>query len=306
MARAILARTTNTRTIMQHRKIAFIGAGNMTRSIVSGLVNNAYPAKLITASNPSMGKLSALQADFAINVTQDNHVAVNAADVIVLAVKPQLMEQVCAKLAEDSNLGNKLFVSIAAGITTARLQQMLGGSFPIVRTMPNTPSALGKGMTGLFADIDVNEIDKQYSAEAKTAMFNTTSIQKELFSVQFFEDSSTPVGLKSAFIKEMYETAIQVQPSMEHWAGTLAEFGVNYTFTNSQFWKEGKTAPAYYYDFSDINSTISEYMTGPDSTSYVSYEDEIIEKNDDRQSLKVIAPPYIDAFARDYKRLLNE
>ena len=47
-------------------------------------------------------------------------------------------------------------------------------------------------------------------------------------------------------------------------------------------------------------------MTGPDSTSYVSYEDEIIEENDNRQSIKVIAPPYIDSFARDYKRLLNE
>ena len=164
---------------MQHRKITFIGAGNMTRSIVSGLVNNAYPAKLITASNPSMGKLSALQADFAINVTQDNHVAVNAADVIVLAVKPQLMEQVCAKLAEDSNLGNKLFVSIAAGITTARLQQMLGGSFPIVRTMPNTPSALGKGMTGLFADIDVNEIDKQYSADLMSQVGEIAWVNKE-------------------------------------------------------------------------------------------------------------------------------
>ena len=156
---------------------------------------------------------------------------------------------------------------------------------------------------------DGETLDKKYSDEAKTAMFNASQIEKERFSVQFFEDSSTPVGLKSAFIKEVRETAIQLQPTMEtdYRNMTLSEFGKLYTITNSQFWKDGKIAPAYYYGSSDINSVISEYMAGPDdSTSYVSYEDEIKEENDDRQSIKVIAPPYIASFARDYKRLLNE
>ncbi|MFT6988909.1 MAG: pyrroline-5-carboxylate reductase [Paraglaciecola sp.] len=164
---------------MQHRKIAFIGAGNMTRSIVSGLVNNDYPAHMITASNPSAGKLSALQADFAINVTQDNNEAVHGSDVIVLAVKPQLMEQVCGALTKEKHLTDKLFVSIAAGITTARLQQMLGGVFSIVRTMPNTPSALGKGMTGLFADINIDKIDKQYAADLMSQVGEIAWVEKE-------------------------------------------------------------------------------------------------------------------------------
>ena len=151
----------------------------MTRSIVSGLVNNAYPAHLITASNPSIGKLTALQDDFAINVTQDNKEAVNAADVIVLAVKPQLMQLVCENLALNQDLSDKLFVSIAAGITTARLQQMLGGTFALVRTMPNTPSALGKGMTGLFADISVNDIDKQYATDLMSQVGKIAWVEKE-------------------------------------------------------------------------------------------------------------------------------
>ena len=87
---------------------------------------------------------------------------------------------------------------------------------------------------------------------------------------------------------------------------TLSKFEKSYTITNSEVWKDGKTAPAYYYDPDNINSVISEYMTVPGSTSYVSYEDEIKEKNADLQVIKVIAPPYIDSFARDYKRLLNE
>jgi pyrroline-5-carboxylate reductase len=164
---------------MQHRKIAFIGAGNMTRSIISGLVSNAYPAHLITASNPSIGKLNALQADFAINVTQDNKNAVDISDVIVLAVKPQLMQQVCGKLAQEQDLDGKIFVSIAAGIPTTRLQQMLGGAFPIIRTMPNTPSTLGKGMTGLFADININKIDKQYAADLMSQVGEIAWVEKE-------------------------------------------------------------------------------------------------------------------------------
>jgi pyrroline-5-carboxylate reductase len=174
-----LAQEINRRTIMQHRNIAFIGAGNMTRSIISGLVNNAYPAHLITASNPSIGKLSALQADFGINVTQDNKEAVDASDVVVLAVKPQLMEQVCEKLAQQQDLSGKLFVSIAAGITTPRLQQMLGGTLPVVRTMPNTPSALGKGMTGLFADTNIDEVDKQYAADLMGQVGEIAWVEKE-------------------------------------------------------------------------------------------------------------------------------
>ena len=120
-------------------KICFIGAGNMTKSIVSGLVNNAYPAHLITASNPSVEKLTALQADCGINITQDNNQALNTADVIVLAVKPQLMQQVCAKLAQENNLQNKLFISIAAGISTTRLQQMLGGVTRRLLSKTNVP-----------------------------------------------------------------------------------------------------------------------------------------------------------------------
>lgn len=149
---------------MQHRKVAFIGAGNMSRSIISGMVKSGYPARFITASNPSRPKLDALKQSQGINITQDNLEAVNAAEVIVLAVKPQLMEEVCRDL-QQTDLNNKLFVSIAAGIESARLQQMLGGHYPLVRTMPNTPSALGLGMTGLYADAQVTDSDREFAGE---------------------------------------------------------------------------------------------------------------------------------------------
>jgi len=164
---------------MQIRKLCFIGAGNMPRSIISGLVKNGYEASSIIASNPSTPKLEALEADFSINVTQSNEDAANAADVIVLSVKPQLMEAMCAELIKTVTLGDKLVVSIAAGITTARLTEMLGGHKNIVRTMPNTPSALGLGMTGLFATADVSQLDQEFSTLVMSQIGKTLWVKHE-------------------------------------------------------------------------------------------------------------------------------
>jgi pyrroline-5-carboxylate reductase len=150
---------------MQHRKIAFIGAGNMSRSIISGLVSSGYPAELISASNPSLPKLEALKKDFAINITQDNHQAVAQSEAVVLAVKPQFMKLMCADLSEHAELQGKLFISIAAGIPLQRLQQMLGGDYTVIRTMPNTPSSIGRGMTGLYAQPSTDKADRDYAGD---------------------------------------------------------------------------------------------------------------------------------------------
>ncbi|MGJ8682123.1 pyrroline-5-carboxylate reductase [Paraglaciecola sp.] len=169
---------------MQHRKIGFIGAGNMTRSIISGLISHGYPANLIMASNPSEGKLESLKQSYGIQITQDNNQVTEHADVMVLAVKPQLMEQVCFKLASHVDLSNKLFISIAAGIPTSRLQQMLSGqsspeSVQMIRTMPNTPSALGKGMTGLFADDSIDLEDKTFAGDLMAQVGEIAWVEKE-------------------------------------------------------------------------------------------------------------------------------
>ena len=164
---------------MEQRSIAFIGAGNMSKAIISGMVGNGYDADNIVASNPSPGKLTALKQAFGINTTQDNHLAVQSAQVIVLAVKPQLMETVCQDLAEHCDLSNKLFISIAAGINSQRLLEMLGGTYALVRTMPNTPSALGKGMTGLYCDQSLSDNDRQFAADVMNSVGDIVWVEKE-------------------------------------------------------------------------------------------------------------------------------
>lgn len=163
---------------MQHRPIAFIGAGNMTSAIINGMVKQGYPADAIMASNPSVEKLTALQSSCGIRVTQDNNAAVEWAEVIVLAVKPQVMEVACNTF-NHQNLTHKTFISIAAGLPVARLFEMLGSPVALIRTMPNTPSAIGLGMTGLYAHPSVTESDKEFANNLMSMVGETVWLDSE-------------------------------------------------------------------------------------------------------------------------------
>ena len=165
---------------MQHKILAFIGAGNMSRSIIAGLIQAGYPAERIIAANPSRPKLDALASDYGIRITQDNAEAARAAEVIVLAVKPQLMAAMLGALvAELGSLTGKLLVSIAAGIKVARLGEMAGGHTRIIRTMPNTPSLLGLGMTGLYAPAGIAQADRDFADQMMQAVGKTLWVEQE-------------------------------------------------------------------------------------------------------------------------------
>ena len=166
------------------RTIAFIGAGNMTRSIIGGLINSSYPADKIIATNRSTGKLDSLKADFNVVTSNDNIDAAKTADVIVLAVKPQMMEGLLNQLADSGlDLTNKLFISIAAGIQTPRLQAMLKSSsksaYKIIRTMPNTPSLLSLGLTGLYAPNNIEHADKDFAEQMMNAVGKSVWVETE-------------------------------------------------------------------------------------------------------------------------------
>lgn len=132
---------------------AFIGAGNMAYSIVSGLLAAGTDPARLRAADPSADKHAALKALGLSYVGGDNAAAVQGADVIVLAIKPQVMREVCEALAPAVN-GEQLVISIAAGVGADSLQDWLGdsaGTPSIVRCMPNTPSLLRAGAAALFA-----------------------------------------------------------------------------------------------------------------------------------------------------------
>jgi pyrroline-5-carboxylate reductase len=137
--------------ILNTAKLTFIGGGNMASSIIGGLINKGYAASQINASDPFEESRNKLQQQFGIATFEDNAEAVAGSDVIILSVKPQVLEQVCTALRPQ--LSNKpLIISIAAGIDMRSLDQWLANDLAIVRCMPNTPALVQTGASGLYAN----------------------------------------------------------------------------------------------------------------------------------------------------------
>ncbi|WP_130906045.1 pyrroline-5-carboxylate reductase [Pseudomonas sp. Sample_22] len=153
---------------MSKTRIAFIGAGNMAASLIGGLRAKGLDAAQIRASDPGEETRARVSAEHGIEVFADNAQAVDGADVVVLAVKPQAMKAVCEAI-RPSLKSNQLVVSIAAGITCASMNNWLGAQ-PIVRCMPNTPALLRQGVSGLFATAEVTAEQRQQAQELLSAV----------------------------------------------------------------------------------------------------------------------------------------
>lgn len=165
---------------MNNLRIAFIGGGNMARSLISGLIKAGYDRNLISVSNRSEGKLIALNKDFGIKTSLDNYEIAKDADVIVLAVKPQFMAEMLNQLtAKINDYEKRLIISLAAGVTVERLTGLLNGHKKIVRLMPNTPALIGYGVTGTFAASDVNDEEKEFTNRILTAVGKVVWVEKE-------------------------------------------------------------------------------------------------------------------------------
>lgn len=139
--------------------IGFIGAGNMAYALIKGLINNGYGAENIKISDLDKSLLSSRKEELGLGTYTDNTALIATCDIVVLAVKPQVMSDVCKGL-QGKVKSNHLFVSIAAGIRANDICRWLDGDFALVRTMPNTPAQVKQGATGLFANDFVSNEQK--------------------------------------------------------------------------------------------------------------------------------------------------
>ena len=139
--------------------IGFIGAGNMGYALIKGLINSGYPSENIKACDANEDLLQKRSKEFGINTYIDNAELLKACDVVVLAVKPQVLTKVCTGL-RDSIKPNHLVISIVAGIRANDINRWLGGEFALVRSMPNTPALMQQGITGMFANKLVSDEQK--------------------------------------------------------------------------------------------------------------------------------------------------
>lgn len=150
--------------------IGFIGGGNMAASIIGGLLASGVPGKHIRVGEPNADSRNTLQALGDIQVSADNDAVVSQSDIVVLAVKPQVMRTVLGSLATPLRQHRPLLISIAAGVTTEAMNDWLGDTLAIVRCMPNTPALLQSGATGLFANAAVSDTQRQQAGSILEAV----------------------------------------------------------------------------------------------------------------------------------------
>lgn len=132
--------------------IAFVGGGNMARSLIGALTRSGTDATRMAVAEPVDSLRKQLHADFGVRVFADAASAVRGADIVLLAVKPQVMRAVCESIAGTVAQRRPLIISIAAGLRMEQIDAWLSGGFPIVRCMPNTPALIGAGATGMIAN----------------------------------------------------------------------------------------------------------------------------------------------------------
>ncbi|PMR67765.1 pyrroline-5-carboxylate reductase [Halomonas heilongjiangensis] len=160
-------------------RVTFIGAGNMASAIIGGMIDNGFSPSAITATSPSDAFLAPVHERFGIHTNTDNAAAVGQADVVVLAVKPQMMRDVCEGLRDVVQRRRPLIISVAAGLPAEALEHWLGGDLAVVRCMPNTPSLVGAGAAGLFANANVSDEQRRLATELLEAVGLVEWVEEE-------------------------------------------------------------------------------------------------------------------------------
>ncbi|MDD4916037.1 MAG: pyrroline-5-carboxylate reductase [Methylococcales bacterium] len=164
---------------MNRRSIGFIGGGNMATSLISGLIASGYASAQIWVSDVNPSTLQSLSQRLHVNITDDNRVLAEQVDVLVLAVKPQVLHEICRQIAPVIQQRKTLVVSIAAGINQDSLTQWLGAETAIVRCMPNTPALVLTGATALHANPRVDAVQKDTAESILRAVGLTLWVDDE-------------------------------------------------------------------------------------------------------------------------------
>jgi pyrroline-5-carboxylate reductase len=164
---------------MKQQALGFIGAGNMAASLISGLIADHYPADQIWVSDINEAALANLAERYGVHTTTRNVIVAEHAEILILAVKPQILRAVVEELAGTLQSRRPLVVSIAAGISSASIDRWADGHMPIVRCMPNTPAMVKTGATGLCANACVTDAQRSQAEAILRAVGLTVWVDEE-------------------------------------------------------------------------------------------------------------------------------
>jgi pyrroline-5-carboxylate reductase len=160
--------------------LALIGAGSMGEALLRGILHaQEMQANQMMATGPRLERLSGLEERYQINTTQDNVEAVKDADIIILAVKPQIMQEVLLGIAPHIK-SNALVISVAAGVTIGTIEAVLGVEAHVCRAMPNTPAIVGAAATALAVGAHVSPEEVEVVTKIFTAIGSVSVVSESL------------------------------------------------------------------------------------------------------------------------------
>ena len=163
-----------------NQTIGFIGGGNMATSLIGGLIKTGkVKPEQIKLFEPNTDKAKDLANTYGIQITASNFELLEQAAIVVIAVKPQVLQSVVTPLAEAFKNNKPLIVSVVAGITVSCIEQWLDSEHAVVRVMPNTPALVGMGASGLFANTRVSSEQRADSQQLVDAIGKSAWVESE-------------------------------------------------------------------------------------------------------------------------------
>jgi pyrroline-5-carboxylate reductase len=189
-------------------RLAFIGGGNMARSLIGGLLKTGAAAASIRVAEPQAQAREALGREFGVTTFAENRLAAEDAEILLLAVKPQIMPALQAELRDVLQRRRPLLISIAAGVRMDQLERWFGAHLPIVRCMPNTPALIGAGATGLCANARVSAPQKAQAQHILDAVGLTRWIADEALMDTVTALSGSGPAYFFALVEALEDTAV--------------------------------------------------------------------------------------------------
>lgn len=205
--------------MINNKLISVIGAGHLGSALVRGLIKNGYSEKHITVSNRNHHKLTHLVNELGVLPAENNIKAVETADILILAVKPQFMHAVCIEIATAVQKKRPLIISLAGVTEINNISLWLNTKkLPIVRVMTNTPMEFGKGISALFANDFVSPEEKLLSE----ALFHAVGSQFWVDKEQLLDPLTAAIGSAPAYVL-LFMEAIQKAAMSQNIPEKLAE-----------------------------------------------------------------------------------
>lgn len=196
---------------MMRNKVGFIGGGNMARAIAGGLTRSGFGAANILIAEPSAGQRERLRQEFPGSlVTADNGEVAAGAGNLLLAVKPQILKDVCQGLRDKAQQHRPMVISIAAGPTVEDIDLWLGGGLEIVRVMPNQPALIDQGISALYANERTDDLGRILAEKVMSAVGQTVWIEDESLLDAVTAVSGTGPAYVYLLIDMMIDSAVEL------------------------------------------------------------------------------------------------